>query len=78
MEFNLEEIFNCFKTKGTFLSGEPYGNGHIHDTFFIKTAETESDDYILQRLNNKVFKNIPQLQNNIERVTVHLSVNVSS
>jgi Ser/Thr protein kinase RdoA (MazF antagonist) len=72
MEFNLEEIFNCFKTKGTFLSGEPYGNGHIHDTFFIKTAETESDDYILQRLNNKVFKNIPQLQNNIERVTVHL------
>jgi len=28
--------------------------------------------YILQRLNNKVFRNIPELQDNIERVTIHL------
>ncbi len=72
MDFNLDQIFNCFKIKGTFLSGEPYGNGHIHDTFLIRTREEESDDYILQRLNNKVFRNIPELQHNIERVTVHL------
>ena len=72
MGYNLEEIYNCFKTDGTFFSGEPYGSGHIHDTFRIKTAEKEKDDYILQRLNNKIFKNIPELQNNIERVTIHL------
>lgn len=72
MTFDLHEIFSLFQTDGSFLSGEPTGSGHIHDTFRIVTAEPEKDDYIIQRLNNKVFKNIPELQNNIERVTVHL------
>jgi Ser/Thr protein kinase RdoA (MazF antagonist) len=72
MDYNLNIIFKFFEADGTFLKGEPYGSGHIHDTFKIETAEKEKDDYILQRLNNKIFKNIPQLQNNIERVTVHL------
>lgn len=72
MGYNLKEIFESFVADGTFLNGEPYGSGHIHDTFRIETAEPDKDDYIIQRLNNKVFKNIPELQNNIERVTVHL------
>jgi hypothetical protein len=72
MEYNLKEIFECFSSKGTFLKGETYGSGHIHDTFLVETLEKEIDNYILQRLNNRIFKNIPQLQNNIERVTVHL------
>jgi hypothetical protein len=72
MDYDLKEIFECFTADGTFLNGEPYGSGHIHDTFRIQTAEKEKDDYILQRLNNKIFKNIPELQHNIERVTVHL------
>jgi hypothetical protein len=72
MGYNLEEIFGRFEADGTFLNGEPYGSGHIHDTFRIETNEKDKDDYILQRLNNSVFKNIPELQHNIERVTVHL------
>lgn len=72
MDNNLKEIFDCFETKGTFNTGESYGSGHIHDTFRVRTAEEDCDDYIIQRLNNKVFKNIPELQHNIERVTVHL------
>jgi Ser/Thr protein kinase RdoA (MazF antagonist) len=68
----LKEIFEYFAADGTFHDGEPYGSGHIHDTFRIRTAEPEKDDYILQRLNNKIFKNIPELQHNIERVTIHL------
>jgi hypothetical protein len=72
MDYNLKEIFECFTADGTFLMGEPYGSGHIHDTFRVETRESDKDNYILQRLNNKIFKNIPELQNNIERVTVHL------
>src|SRR5664279_5674729 len=72
MAYNLKEIFEYFEADGTFLKGEPYGSGHIHDTFRIETAEADKDDYILQRLNNRIFKNIPELQHNIERVTVHL------
>ncbi len=77
MNYNLEEIFGQFSAEGTYLSGEPYGSGHIHDTFRVQTRESDKDDYILQRLNNKIFKNIPELQNNIERVTVHLSRKLS-
>jgi Ser/Thr protein kinase RdoA (MazF antagonist) len=77
MENNLEDIYNCFITDGTFLKGEPYGSGHIHDTFRIETLEEDRDDYILQRLNNKIFRNIPELQENIERVTVHLKKKIS-
>ena len=72
MDDSLKTIFERFNTEGTFLRGEPYGSGHIHDTFRIETVEKDKDDYILQRLNNKIFKNIPELQRNIERVTLHL------
>jgi len=77
MGVTLEEIFDSFKADGSYLSGEPYGSGHIHDTFRVEIAEKDKDDYILQKLNNKVFKNIPELQNNIERVTIHLKNKVS-
>ena len=72
MCYNLKEIFEYFNSDATFLNGESYGSGHIHDTFRIETVETDKDDYILQRLNKNIFKNIPELQHNIERVTVHL------
>jgi len=68
----LKEIFGNFLADGTFLSGQPYGNGHIHDTYRIETVESDKNDYVLQRLNNTIFRNIPELQHNIERVTVHL------
>lgn len=69
---NLEEIYETFIADGTFLNGEPLGSGHIHHTYKIETAEKEKDNYILQRLNSNVFKNIPGLQENIERVTSHI------
>ncbi len=50
---------NVLHLKEHFLAGEPYGSGHIHDTFSVETREREKDNYILQRLNNKIFKNIP-------------------
>jgi hypothetical protein len=78
MDQGLKKIFDCFITGGTFLKGEPFGSGHIHDTFRIETAEMDADNYILQRLNNNVFRNIPQLQQNIERVTVHLRKKISA
>lgn len=73
MDHNLKEIFNSFDTRGTFSYAGPFGSGHIHDTFHVKTAELDKDDYVLQRLNNKVFKDIPGLQENIYRVTNHLN-----
>lgn len=66
----LREIFSRFKAEGSYLKGYPYGSGHIHDTFLVETDGP--DNYIMQRLNSNVFKNIPQMQENIERVTMHI------
>jgi thiamine kinase-like enzyme len=72
MKYDLRKIYDSFLADGSFSVAGPYGSGHIHDTFRVKTSEIEKDNYILQRLNNRVFKNIPELQENIERVTKHL------
>ena len=72
MNVELKDIFDLFSHEGTFFSVEAFGSGHIHDTYRIQTTERDKDDYIIQKLNNKIFKDIPQLQKNIERVTVHL------
>jgi len=72
MTSDLEKIFGYFRVQGKFLSGYSFGPGHIHDTYRINTEGKESDDYILQRLNTNVFKDIPSLQENMERVTSHL------
>lgn len=77
MSTDLRQIYDLFTANGTFLTCEPFGSGHIHDTYRVETAEKEKDNYILQKLNNKIFKNIPELQHNIERVTVHLRKKLS-
>ncbi len=78
MEHDLKTLSECFITDGTYLAGGPFGSGHIHETFYINTTEQDKDDYVLQKLNNKVFRNIPELQDNIERVTVHLLRKISA
>jgi len=78
MVHDLKEIYDRFLADGTFVKGIPFGSGHIHETYRIATAESDRDDYILQKLNNNVFRNIPELQENIERVTTHLQKKISA
>lgn len=62
-----------FKTEGVFKSCEPYGNGHINDTYSV-VCKTEKGDkrYILQAVNTDVFKEPDKLMSNIEKVTAFL------
>ncbi|MDR1517737.1 MAG: aminoglycoside phosphotransferase family protein [Dysgonamonadaceae bacterium] len=48
---------------------KPLGAGHINDSFKV-TADGK--EYVLQRINHAIFKNVPELQNNILRVTTHI------
>lgn len=75
---DLRKIFNRFRAEGSFLEGKAFGPGHIHDTYRIVTAEKECDDYLLQRLNSNVFRDIPSLQENMERVTAHLRMKLAA
>lgn len=68
----LKEISAQFNLEGTVDRIEPFGNGHINDTFKIFIKEPELPDYILQRKNHLVFKDIPGMMQNIVRVTNHI------
>ncbi len=47
---------------------EPVHTGHINDTYRIYLEGREYPEYILQRLNGNVFKNIPEILENISTV----------
>ncbi|MDR0560998.1 MAG: aminoglycoside phosphotransferase family protein [Prevotellaceae bacterium] len=62
------------KIVGKFVSGDkiqvsPLGAGHINDSYKVSV---DGKEYVLQRINHSIFKNIPELQNNILRVTSHI------
>jgi Ser/Thr protein kinase RdoA (MazF antagonist) len=65
-------IVNQFSIEGTIESISPLGAGHINDSFLVKTKETDKPDYLLQRINHHIFKDIEGLQNNILHVTNHI------
>jgi Ser/Thr protein kinase RdoA (MazF antagonist) len=50
----------------------PLGAGHINDSFLVKTSESGKPDYLLQRINHLIFKDVELLQNNILHVTNHI------
>ncbi|GAB6120176.1 phosphotransferase enzyme family protein [Dysgonomonas termitidis] len=49
----------------------PLGEGLINDTFFVETVG-DNPDYILQKKNKNIFKDIPAMMDNIHKVTTHL------
>lgn len=59
-----------YDLNGRVVSCENYGYGHINKTYLV-TTDT-SHRYILQSINNGVFKNVDALMGNIEAVTEHL------
>ena len=65
MNSDLNNILRHFNIE---LDVTSYGNGHINDTFLCDC----DPKYILQRINKEVFKNPPQVMENIAAVTEHL------
>ena len=59
---------------GRLIQKEPYGNGHINDTFRLRyeTPDHSEKNYILQRMNHDIFRNPPLLMENVVNVTDHL------
>ncbi|MEX1384088.1 MAG: aminoglycoside phosphotransferase family protein, partial [Lutibacter sp.] len=66
----LQEAFNQFNHNSEFLSYSELASGHINDTYLVKTADGTS--YVLQRINNGVFKDVPGLISNKVNVSKHL------
>lgn len=59
-----------FRLTGTPCAASRHGQGHINDTWLIRT--TAKRDYILQRINAQVFPQPLAVMRNVETVTRHL------
>ena len=64
------EIVKLFAIDGNVKEIKPLGNGLINDTLLVKTDGPE--DYVLQRINNAIFKDVELLQHNIDCATAHI------
>ncbi len=72
---DLEQIIKCFVFEGQYSHAERYPFGRINDTYIVYSdlsSERKKRRYILQKINQNVFKEPAKVMENIERVTRHL------
>jgi Ser/Thr protein kinase RdoA (MazF antagonist) len=68
-----------FDFGGKILSADPYGSGHINDTFLTVTATAGGPRrFILQRINHQVFRRPDLLMENVARVCAHAHAKLSA
>ncbi|EHQ29335.1 phosphotransferase enzyme family protein [Mucilaginibacter paludis] len=78
MENNSDKTKKAHQIVSNFLIGgevadiKPFGSGHINDTYRVFNSVPNQPDYLLQRVNHHIFKDVPGLINNIAVVTGHV------
>ncbi len=71
MDYN--KIMQAFGVQDEILICEPFGSGHINDTYRVVTkTENGEKEYVLQRMNTQIFQNPVGLMNNIKLVTEYM------
>ena len=71
-QFGIQAVAQAFEITGHYRKGHRYGSGHINDTFYIETDDSENGRYILQRINQNIFTEPVKLMENVLRVTLHV------
>lgn len=69
----LSKIFANFQVNSDPLEVEKLSAGHIHDSY--KIVCSNGDKYVLQKINNQVFKDVKLLMNTKVKVSEHLLKN---
>ena len=67
------DIILQFQISGVPELAKRFGNGHINDTYRIINQDNEQPDYLLQRINDHVFRDIEGVMANISGVTDHIA-----
>ena len=62
MNTDVRKIAEKFRLEGSIVSVESFGNGHINQTYLVKT---DQKSYVLQGINVQVFKTAPDIIDNI-------------
>ena len=68
----VEEIAGKFTTEGNIAQVKEHGGGHINDSYRLVNTSPGHPDYLLQRVNHFVFKDVPLLMQNMVLVTDHV------
>jgi hypothetical protein len=66
----IKSIFNEFDHKSIYVGHTELNSGHINDTFLVQAAGNKN--YILQRINHTIFKDVPGLVNNKVLISNHI------
>ncbi|MDW8345245.1 MAG: hypothetical protein RMM51_12255 [Verrucomicrobiae bacterium] len=75
---NLQSVAEKFLLHGDYMEAQPYGSGHINDTYAATFDQAGTRvRYIFQRINHRVFKNPVALMENIYRVTTHVQAKLA-
>lgn len=69
MQDQIANIFAQFNTGTQLKSFKTFGSGHINDTLLIESVGDTNPDFIIQRINHYIFKDVKGLMRNIELVT---------
>ncbi|MDE5424399.1 aminoglycoside phosphotransferase family protein [Ancylomarina sp. DW003] len=78
MTDNLIAIASKFSIEGKIADIKPLGEGFINDTFIVKTEGDKDPDYLFQRKNKNIFKDVPGMMGNIQKVTDHLKAKITA
>ncbi|CAM3010672.1 aminoglycoside phosphotransferase family protein [Rariglobus hedericola] len=66
------ELTRRFSIYGEAVAAAHHGSGHINDTFAVTVSQAGTAvRYIFQRINHRIFTDVPALMDNILRVTSH-------
>ncbi|MDR2912387.1 MAG: aminoglycoside phosphotransferase family protein [Alistipes sp.] len=68
----LKEIVSRFAIRGAAGCVEPFGSGLINDTYRVVNQHVGEPDYVLQRINHAIFRDVGLMQRNIVRITEHI------
>jgi hypothetical protein len=75
LKHDVSSVARRFQIPGDFLGAEPYGSGHINDTYCVVFGHGgKKTRFLFQRINHNIFKRPDLLMENIQRVTTHLAV----
>ncbi len=69
---SVKEIASNFQIRDEFVKAEPFGSGHINDTYkVVYSVDGKNEKYIFQKINTKVFRKPECLMENVSRVLIH-------
>lgn len=73
MTTEVQYMIKKFDILGDFVNAQPYGNGHINDTYAVAFDQGGvAVRYIAQRINDNIFREPARVMDNIANVTKHI------